>query len=660
MTTAHVRRLVPALPLAVLAAALLAAIPAPATAGARFGEPIQLEVDISEAAQSVFHSRLVIPVEPGPLTLYYPKWIPGEHGPTGPVADLAGLRFTAGGHEVAWQRDPLDMYTFRLEVPAGADTLEASLDYLTPTGAGQFSSGPASSARLAVLSWNTVLLYPEGRPAADVAFRPALTLPAGWGFGTALEVAAKAGERVEFRPVSLVTLVDSPVAAGAHHRTVPLTGERMIPHSIELVADSEAALAMTPEQQTAYRDLVREGLALFGGHHYRHYQFLFALSDHVESFGLEHHESSDNRLGERTLIDPDLFTVGAGLLPHEFVHSWNAKYRRPAGLATPDYQTPMVDDLLWVYEGLTSYLGTVLTARSGLWTAEHTREDLALIAAGLDNRPGRQWRPLGDTTRAAQVLFGARGEGASWRRGVDFYDEGVLIWLEADTVIRRQTGGERSLDDFCRAFFGPPSGPPQVLPYTFDDLVAALGEIADHDWRGFFAERVDRVNPHAPIGGLTGGGWELVYTPEINAHQKLQESANHTTDLRFSLGLTLRDEPGAAGHGGVVDVVAGSPAAEAGMGPGMKLVAVDGRRWSPEVLRRAVADAAGEGEAAGGPIELLAEEDEFFHTFALDYHGGERYPHLERREGAPDLLGDILAPRTTRPGEAEGDAEAGG
>jgi predicted metalloprotease with PDZ domain len=638
-----VRRRLVALPPLALALVLVPALAAPPAAAAADppAAPIRLEVDLSEAPRRIYHARMTMPVEPGPLTLHYPQWIPGEHGPTGPISDLAGLRFTAGGGEIAWRRDPLDMYTFHLEVPPGAGELEVRLDYLTPSAAGNFTAGPASSAQVAVLSWNTVLLYPTGRRAADLTYRPALTLPPGWRAGTALTVAGAAGDRVEYQPVSLETLVDSPVAAGAHYRAIPLAAEP-VPHQIDLVADSEAALAMPPAAEAAYRKLVAEALALFGAHHYRKYHFLFTLSDHVRSFGLEHHESSDNRLPEDSLVDPLLFEDGAGLLPHEMVHSWNAKYRRPAGLATPEFQTPFVDDLLWVYEGLTSYLGSVLTARSGLIPAEHSREALALIAAGLEHRPGRAWRPLGDTTRAAQVLFGTRLEWSSWRRGVDFYDEGVLIWLEADTVIRRATGGAKSFDDFCRAFYGPPSGPPEVRSFTFDELVAALEAIAPHDWRGFFAARIDAINPGAPLGGIVGGGWRLVYGPAMNLHLKAVEEANEATDVRFSLGLLLHDEEGAPNDGLVLDVVADSPAAAAGVAPGMRLVAVDGRRWSPEVLRAAIAAAEGRAE----PIELLVENAEFFRTHRVDYHGGERYPHLERDATRPDLLGDILAAKT--------------
>jgi predicted metalloprotease with PDZ domain len=643
--THQARRLVPAL---LLACALMPALAAPAAAKrpakkamAPPAGPIHLDVDLRDAPRRIYHAKLTMPVAAGPLTLYYPQWIPGEHGPTGPLSDLVGLTFTAGGQKLAWQRDPVEMYSFHLQVPAGADSLEVTLDYVAPGGSGNFTAGASSSDDLTVLSWNTVLLYPAGHPAADYTYQASLTLPDGWQWGTALPVASANGDHIDFQPASLVTLIDSPVSTGVHYRKIVLA-TAPVSHEIDLVADSDAALAMPADTEAAYKKLVAEALALFGAYHYRDYHFLFTLSDHVASFGLEHHESSDDRVGERTLVDDDMRTARSGLLPHEYVHSWNAKFRRPAGLATPDYQTPMVDDLLWVYEGLTSYLGAVLTSRSGLLSEETSRDDLALIAAGLDNRPGRTWRPLADTTRAAQILYGARPEWSSWRRGVDFYDEGVMIWLEADTVIRQTTGGAKSLDDFCKAFYGPPSGTPDLKPYTFDDLVAALNAVAPYDWRGFFTSRVDAITPHAPLGGITAGGWKLVYTPTIGAYQKAIEESRHMTDERFSIGIQVHHQRGGDDDGLILDAIPGFPAAEAGIGPGMKLVAVDGRRWSPELLRAAITAAQTQKE----PIELLVENSEYFHTYRLDYHGGERFPHLERDASKPDLLSDILAAKT--------------
>ncbi len=603
-------------------------------------DPIRLAVDLTDAPRRMFHARESIPAAPGRMRLLYPKWIPGEHGPTGPIADLAGVEITARGERVAWQRDPLDMYAFDVEVPAGASALDVRLDYLAPPDGGQFTSGSATSAQVAVLSWNTVLLYPAGRPVASLRVEPSLRLPSGWQAGTALRPSSSEGASITYGPVSLETLVDSPVAAGAHYRVVVLSdGEPE--HRLHLVADSAEALEIRPATLDAFKKLIAEVRALFGASHYRHYDFLLTLSDHVESFGLEHHESSDDRLPERALIDDDMVVQSAGLLPHEVVHSWNGKYRRPQGLATSDYHQPFDDDLLWVYEGLTSYLGEVLTVRSGLWSIEQGRESLALIAAGMAHVPGRKWRPLGDTARAAQVLFPARGDGSAWRRGVDFYDEGVLLWLEVDGIIRRESKGRASLDDFCRRFYGPPSGPPEVKPYTRDDLIAALEATASYDWKRFLAERVDALRPGPPTEGLVETGWTLTYSEQRNEQQRLNDKVDDRLDLRFSLGLNLVDDSGDPDHGRILDVVPGLPAARAGVAPGMRLVAIDGRRFTPDVVRASLREAQ-----AGRPIDLLVENAEFFATHTVEYRDGPREPHLTRDDKRTDTLEEIYRPRT--------------
>ena len=616
-----------------------ALFPAPSWAAAaeRAKEPIELLVDMTRAPQRILHARLEMPVEAGPLTLFYPKYMPGEHGPTGPIAEIAGLVIRGNGKPIAWNRDSRDVFTFYIDVPVGVSKLEIELDYLPPRSAGMFGNGPATSDQVAVMSWNTLLLYPAGLSIHDRIYRPSLKLPAGWKYGTALREKKTRRDRVQFEDVSLAELIDSPVATGAHHRQIDLTGSAATAHRLHLSADSEAALEIRPETEAALRKLVAEGIALFDSYHYRTYDFLLTLSDHIDSFGLEHHESSDNRLPERSLIDDAPLNANAGLLPHEFVHSWNAKTRRPAGLTRDDYQEPYEADLLWVYEGLTSYLGDVLTARSGLWQPDYARDSLALIAAGLANRPGREWRPLSDTTRAAYTLYGVPSEWRSWRRGVDFYDEGVLIWLEVDTRIRILSGNTRSLDDFCRAFFGGASGQPELTSYSYEQLIEELNRIAAYDWRKFFDDRIYSVAPKAPLAGIDGAGWKLVYTQEPNLAQEDSDENGEALDLRFSLGIELSTKGGR-----ILDVLPGSAAAAAELAPGSKLVAVNGRRWSTEVLQRAITDAA----TGGGAIRLLVENSEFFREATLDYTGGERYPHLERVEERADLLTRIFAPRT--------------
>lgn len=600
--------------------------------------PITIEVDAREAPRKILHARLVIPVtKPGPLTLLYPKWIPGEHGPTGPITDLAGLTVKAGTKRIPWRRDDVEMYAFHLDVPTGVNSIEVSLDFLLPPGAEGFSSAASSDANLLVLNWNQVLLYPEGYNTDELAYVATLRLPTGWKFGTALHLnsgAAPAGQAIDFQKVSLTTLIDSPVIAGIHFRTIKLTNSTAPSFQIDMVSDSEAALEMSADQIANYRQLVLEANALFGAHHYEHYHFLYTLSDHVAHFGLEHHESSDDRVAERTLLDESLRRASADLLPHEFVHSWNGKFRRPAGLATPDYEQPMKGELLWVYEGLTEYLGSILAARSGLRSPEDQREHLAAVAAYLDRYPGRTWRPLIDTTVAAQLLYNASGSWSSWRRGVDFYDEGELIWLEADTIIRQQTKGARSLDDFCRLFHGAPSGGPMVKPYTFDDIVSTMNQVAPYDWRTFFNTRLNSTEPHAPLGGITNGGWRLIFNDAQSEYQKAIETANKAADFSYSLGFRLSEE------GAINDVIPGTPAYEAGLGPGMKLAGVNGRAFDLDRLREALREAKNPRVA----LELTVENGDSLKTFRIDYHGGERVPHLERDTSRPDLLQQIIKP----------------
>ena len=602
--------------------------------------PITIEVDAREAPRKLLHARLTIPVAPGPLTLLYPQWLPGEHGPTGPIADLAGLTFTTGaeGKPLPWKRDPVDMFAFHLDVPAGTDALEARLDYLSPADAAGFTSGASATARLAVVSWNSVLLYPRGAAGDALRYTASLRLPAGWKYGTALPLARETGDRIEFAPVSLTTLVDSPVLAGAHFHTFALAEDP--PTRLHAAADSEAALEAPSGLVAGWRALVAETGALFGARHYRTYDFLLTLSDHTAHFGLEHHESSDDRVPERSLIDDDARRMAAGLLPHEMTHSWNGKYRRPAGLATGNFESPMRGEMLWVYEGLTTYLGQVLAARSGLLTADEYRESLAFTAAEMDHQRGRDWRPLIDTAVAAQVLFEARGDGSSWRRGVDFYPEGELLWLEADTIIRRETGGAKSLDDFCRLFFGGTSGPPQVVPYTFDDVVAALQRVAPFDWGGFWRKRLQETPKGAPLGGVAGGGWKLAYEETVPQMLRSRETVYRTADLRYSIGVVLAED------GRISDVIPGSPADRSGAAPGMKLVAVNGRRLSREVLREAIR----ETKTRSQPAELLLENGEFFSTHRLEYDGGERYPRITRDPAMADLLSEIIRPRAAVPG----------
>jgi predicted metalloprotease with PDZ domain len=608
------------------------------TATVAAAQTATVELDAREAPRLVLHAHLTIPAQPGPLTLLYPKWIPGEHGPTGPLNGVVGLHFKAQGRELEWHRDPVDMFAFRLEVPAGASAVEADLDFLYPVETGNFSAGPGATQDLAVISWNNVVLYPQGKPTDQLTYQASLRLPAGWSFATPLPGGQGGGDLVRFDPVSLTTLVDSPVLAGDHLVKVALPTGPGETHTIDIAADSAAALERPADFAERYARLPQEALALFGARHYRHYDWLLSVSDHVEHFGLEHHEGSDDRVSEKTLGEEGRRRNLAVLLAHEYVHSWNGKYRRPAGLATPDYAQPMQGELLWVYEGLTQYLGNLLPTRAGLLTPDDYRDRVALAAARLDHTAGRAWRPLGDTAVAAQILYGSPGAWHSARRSVDFYDEMILVWLEADTLIRQKTQGQRSLDDFCHRFHGGQSGPPKVVPYTRDDVIAALEAVASADWRGFFRDRIDRVEPKAPLGGIEASGWRLVYNETPNQSLEDQEKQNENGDWTFSLGLQTDKD------GKLTDVVPGLPAYQAGLSPGMKLLAAGGRKWAKESLDAAVRATKGASE----PLEIVAENGESVRTYRLDYHGGARFPHLERDPGKPDVLAEILKPRAGR------------
>jgi predicted metalloprotease with PDZ domain len=597
--------------------------------------PAHLDVDLRDAPRHTFHARLTLPVNPGPLTLVYPKWIPGEHSPTGPIDDLVGLKIVGAEKEIPWRRDDVDMYAFHLDVPAGISSLNISYDYLSPAEPTGSRERPSSTEKLAILNWYMVTLYPRGPKTDDLIYVATLRFPQGWKYGTALPVARETSDLIEFAPASLTTVIDSPVITGVHLRHIDLSPGQTPPHAIHVLADGPAPLEASASEVQHLRQLVAETGALFGTRHYRRYDFLLTLSDRLPSDGVEHHESSNNGTEEAYFLEPELFQT-SDLLAHEFTHSWNGKYRRPVGLATPDYQAPMKGDLLWVYEGLTQYYGVMLSARSGIMTPGLFHEYLATTAATLNDRPGRTWRDLQDTAIAAQILYSLPLANVSWRRGVDYYEESLLIWLEADTVIRSKTNDKKSLDDFCHKFYGVENTGPKVVTYTFDDIVSGLNEVAPYDWRGFFTERLTSHGPNAPLGGLENSGWKLVFNETPNEYEHINELATQEINLQFSLGMYLHG-PGGEDTDRILDVVPGSPAAKAGLAPGMRLVAVNTRKWTPEILRNAIKRAKTNDE----PIDLLASNGDFFQTYRVEYHVGERYPHLEQINGKTDVLSEI-------------------
>lgn len=601
----------------------------------------RLQVDATDAPRNILHSVISLPVSAGPITLVYPKWIPGNHRPTGPIQNLTGLHIKAGGQELDWQRDLVDMWAFHAQVPEGVRELQVSFDTLTYNG-----KSSAASSKVLDLLWNQVVLYPQNTATDSVEVTASIRLPEGWKSGSALATTGRSessgsseslGSSAQFQPVSLTRLVDSPLIAGRWYRQVQLSAPGESPvHVIDLVGESEESLQITDQDLASYKQLVAETGKLFGARHYEKYHFLWTLSDQTAHHGLEHHESSDNGTGEDVFSDADSHNLDADLLPHEFVHSWNGKYRRPAGLATANYQEPMKGDLLWVYEGLTDYLGNILAARTGLRSPEQFRENLAYTAAGLEHRAGRTWRPLQDTATSVQILFAAPPQWVNWRRSADYYPEGYLLWLDVDAMIRRQTNGQKSLNDFCRAFYGGQSGPPQVVPYKFEDVVTALNQASPYDWSHFLRERLDSKSPHAPLGGIENGGWRLMYTSQKNMTMEAAEKSGDGLDLSFSLGMIVTKD------GEIRDVIPGSPAYAAGLGPGMKVIAVNSRKWSKDQMRSALRT----GVHATQPLAILAENGEYVNTYSVDYHGGEQYPHLVRVESQQDLLSEIIKPQT--------------
>jgi len=597
---------------------------------------IVVAVDASNIAQGIFAVHETIPVGKGALlTLLYPEWRPGNHSPTGRsrLARLAGLTFTADGKQIAWTRDPVNVFAFHVPLPSTVTSVNVDFQYLAPP-ASEYGRAE-STLRILTLDWDAVTLYPAGYYARQIAVDARLKVPNGWQLATALERVAQQGDEVRFAPTTFETLVDSPVYAGEYATRIDLDPGASVPVHMDLFADRPELLKVTPDELTAHRSMVQQAYRLFGARHYDHYDFLVSLSDILPVMGVEHHRSSFDRLTANYLSEWDKSADLHDLLSHEFVHSWNGKFRRPADLWTPNYNVPMRNSLLWVYEGQTQYWGTVLAARSQLWTRQQTLDLLAMLAARYQADPGRNWRSLEDTTDQPIIQYGAPLAWRSWQRATDYYDVGLLIWLDADTLIREQSHGQRSLDDFARQFFGMEDGSFGELTYTFDDLVAALKRVQPYDWAAFLHQRVDAVNVDPPTAGLTRGGYRLVFNDTPSDLSKAADELAKLTSLTYSVGLSVDKD------GEIKQVLWDGPAFRAGLAPGSRIIAVDDVAFDVDEFK-AVIKAA---EHAGTPTNLIVREGERFRTVRLDYHGGLRYPHLERDPSRPDLLEAIFAPK---------------
>jgi len=606
----------------------------PPPADTPYAGTLKLHVDATDLDHRIFRAHEEIPAKPGALTLLYPQWLPGNHAPRGPIDKLAGLVIRANGKTLPWRRDPENVYAFHVDVPEGASAIEAEFQFLSPLDTGQ--GRVVMTPDMLNLQWNAVALYPAGHNASQVQIAASASLPSGWEFATALERDGAASEgKIDFKPVDFATLVDSPMFAGRYFKRIDLDPGAKVPVHLNIVADEAKYLEIKPDQLKVHQDLIKQAYKLYGSQHYNHYDFLFALSNKLSGIGLEHHRSSENGVAAEYFTDWSKQAAERDLLAHEYTHSWNGKFRRPADLATPNFNVPMGDTLLWAYEGQTQYWGNVLAARSGLHSAEQARDGLALVVANYaDNRPGFSWRNVQDTTNDPTIAQRRPLPYRNYQLSEDYYSAGALVWLAVDAKLRELSHEKKSLDDFARAFFGVDNGDWKVKTYTFDDVATTLNGIVPHDWATFLRERVDANAP--PLDGLAAAGWKLVYTDKPSDYQKNAEGASKTNNFAASIGLMLAQDGGR-----ITDVRWNGPAFKAGIAPGGMLVAVNGREYKSERL----VDALKEAKGNNAPIELLIKSGDLYKTFRVDYREGLKYPHLERIPGTVDRLSAIFAPR---------------
>ena len=580
----------------------------------------KVSVDATDAARNILHVKETMSVSPGKFALYYPKWIPGEHSPTGPLNNMVNLFVTGNGKPLAWQRDDVDMFAFHLTIPPDVKQIEISFDDVS-------QQGTTMSSQLARLKWNRLLLYPKGAKSDNVQVSASLKLPANWKYATALPTQNETADTVSFKPVTLTYFVDSPAVIGRYFKKVPLVTIGGVSHEIDIFADTEKALEFKPETLAGWNNLIKEANLAFGARHYNSYKFLLTLSDEGGSEGLEHHESSEDGVGLNALSDEfGLYDLN-DLLGHEYAHSWNGKYRRPSGLATGDYETPMRGELLWVYEGLTQYLGRVLPSRAGLWTPENFRETIAADAANLDYQTGRRWRPVVDTARAVQFTYDSPRAWLNQRRRVEYYDEGALIWMEADTLIRQKSGGKRSLDDFLKKFHGGQNSAPKVMPYDFEEVIRTLNEVQPYDWRTFWQDRVYQTQKNAPLGGIANGGWQLIYNDTPNP-------VSRGGSFAYSLGLYV------ANNGIISDINPDLSAYKAGLAPFMEITKVNDQPFSVDALKAAVIAT----KNSAGKIKIEAVNAGTTGIYTINYQGGLKFPHLVRDTSKPDTMTEIIKP----------------
>ena len=590
-----------------------------------FNGTIKVVVDATDLDRRIFRVKEAIPAQPGPMTVLFPQWLPGHHSPSGPIDQFAGLVVKANGQKVEWTRDVYNVYAFHFDVPAGASSVELEFQQLTPqsTRQGRVQMTP----EIVNVQWNGVTLYPAGYYANRINVDASVKLPTGWQFGSALEVASKDGDTVNFKTINYDDLVDSPIFAGKYFKRVDLDPNGRSPVHLNIVADDPKSLEIKPEQLEIHRNIVKQMDRLYGARHFDHYDYLLALTDKLGGIGLEHHRSSENSGSPGYFTEWEKNWLGRDLLSHEFNHSWDGKFRRGADLATPNFNVPMGDTLLWVYEGQTQFYGQVIAARSGLMTQEQSKDVWAMVAASYDRgRPGLAWRNVQDTTNDPTIAQRRPLSYRNYQMSEDYYSAGQMIWLDVDTRIRELTKNRKSLDDFAKAFYGIDDGSYKVAPYTFDDVVKTLNSVVAYDWAPYLRERLD--GHKGPIDGIARSGWKLVYNDKPSEAVKSAEMRRKSVDLTYSVGLSL------SAKGEIGDVLWDSPAFNAGISPGMTVMAVNGKEFSGDAIKDAV--------KAKQPLDLLVKNFDSYKTVRIDYTGGLVYPHLERDTSRADWLSELL------------------
>ena len=612
-----------------LATAKIDTIPAPKDIA--YPGTMQLTVDASDVTRAIFKIHQHVPVPgPGDFVMLYPKWLPGHHSPSGQINKIAGFRATANGQELKWVRDDLDVYAFHIDVPAGLNAIDIDFQYVSPTAGNQ--GRIVATPDMASIQWIANSMYPAGYYVRDIPVQASVIVPPGWKVATALRPSGQTATRIDYPVTSYEILMDSPLIAGAHYRAIPLSPDV----TLDVIADNEQELAATPEQIAAHKRLVDQAVKAFGAQHYDHYNFLLTISNNLGGSGLEHHRSSEDGVGRGYFTEWDKMLRDRNLLPHEYTHSWNGKYRRGADLWTPDFRTPMQDSMLWVYEGQTQFWGYVLGARSGMLSKQDTLDAIAATAASYSlGTPGRTWRPLIDTTNDPIIAQRAPQPWRSWQRSEDYYSEGQLIWIDVDRIIREQSGGKRSIDDFAKAFFGVRDRDWGELTYNFDEVVATLNKVQPYDWRGYLQRKVYGVAPEAPLDGINQGGYKLIFTPEPTKWIKSAEMQAKNSDLTYSGGFVVGND------GKITSVLWDSPAFNAGLSIGSQIVAVNGRNFDMDGIKQAIKDAAN----GGASPQLLVHDGDLYRTVKLDWHGGLRYPKLQKVGKGTGTLDALLAPR---------------